>query len=115
MRWIPGLSFIAMAIWILIPDRLEDDKDAIPRFGVFGTTLIAFFLLEMGDKTQIATVVLAVKYSSLLGVVMVAYTRCNSDYLKAGPAVFAIALASNWSVSPGSPVRTIPMSISACW
>ena len=69
MRWILGLSFIAMAIWTLIPDRLEDDNDAIPRFGVFGTTLIAFFLLEMGDKTQIATVALAVKYSSLLGVV----------------------------------------------
>jgi len=69
MRWVLGLSFIAMALWTLIPDKYEEAKDAAPRFGVFGTTLIAFFLLEMGDKTQIATVALAAKYSSLVGVV----------------------------------------------
>ena len=73
MRWILGVSFIGMGIWTLIPDKLEDDdaadKDAAPRFGVFGTTLIAFFLLEMGDKTQIATVALAAKYTSLVAVV----------------------------------------------
>ena len=71
MRWILGLSFIAMAAWTLVPDKYDDDerKDAAPRFGVFVTTLIAFFLLEMGDKTQIATVALAARYSSLLAVV----------------------------------------------
>lgn len=69
MRWILGVSFIAMGIWTLIPDKLDDEKDTAPRFGVFGTTLVAFFLLEMGDKTQIATVALAAKYASLLGVV----------------------------------------------
>jgi putative Ca2+/H+ antiporter (TMEM165/GDT1 family) len=71
MRWILGLSFIAMAVWMLIPDQLDDDEpqDTTPRFGVFGTTLIAFFLLEMGDKTQIATVALAARYSSLVAVV----------------------------------------------
>lgn len=69
MRWVLGLSFIAMALWTLIPDKYEEAKDTAPRFGVFGTTLIAFFLLEMGDKTQIATVALAAKYSSLVGVV----------------------------------------------
>ncbi len=71
MRWILGLSFIAMAAWTLVPDKYDDDekKDAAPRFGVFVTTLIAFFLLEMGDKTQIATVALAAKYSSLVAVV----------------------------------------------
>jgi putative Ca2+/H+ antiporter (TMEM165/GDT1 family) len=69
MRWVLGLSFIAMALWTLIPDKYEEAKDAAPRFGVFGTTVIAFFLLEMGDKTQIATVALAAKYSSLVGVV----------------------------------------------
>jgi putative Ca2+/H+ antiporter (TMEM165/GDT1 family) len=71
MRWILGLSFIAMAAWTLVPDKFDDDdkKDAAPRFGVFGTTVVAFFLLEMGDKTQIATVALAAKYSSLAGVV----------------------------------------------
>ncbi|MGB2816117.1 MAG: TMEM165/GDT1 family protein [Burkholderiaceae bacterium] len=69
MRWVLGLSFIAMALWTLIPDKYEEAKDTAPRFGVFGTTLIAFFLLEMGDKTQIATVALAAKYSSLVAVV----------------------------------------------
>lgn len=71
MRWILGLSFIAMAVWMLIPDELDEDedKDTTPRFGVFGTTVIAFFLLEMGDKTQIATVALAAKYTSLVAVV----------------------------------------------
>jgi len=69
MRWILGLSFIAMAVWTLIPDKIDDTEPAPPRFGVFGTTLIAFFLLEMGDKTQIATIALAAKYSSLIGVV----------------------------------------------
>jgi len=71
MRWILGVSFIAMAIWTLIPDRLDGDdgREQAPRFGVFGTTLVAFFLLEMGDKTQIATVALAAKYSSLVAVV----------------------------------------------
>lgn len=63
LRWILGGSFIAMAIWMLIPDKLDDD-DA-PRsshFGVFGTTVVAFFLAEMGDKTQIATVALAARF-----------------------------------------------------
>ena len=70
MRWILGLSFIAMAAWTLVPDRIDADAEpAAPRFGVFGTTLVAFFLLEMGDKTQIATVALAAKYPSLVAVV----------------------------------------------
>ncbi len=71
MRWILGLSFVAMAVWTLIPDKLDDDEDQEPqpRFGVFGTTLVAFFLLEMGDKTQIATVALAARFPSLVAVV----------------------------------------------
>jgi len=70
MRWILGVSFIAMAIWTLIPDQLDEEAEPRPpRFGVFGTTLVAFFLLEMGDKTQIATVALAAKYASLAAVV----------------------------------------------
>jgi putative Ca2+/H+ antiporter (TMEM165/GDT1 family) len=69
MRWILGLSFIAMAAWTLVPDKVDDEQDATPRFGVFLTTLAAFFLLEIGDKTQIATVALAAKYSSLVQVV----------------------------------------------
>ena len=61
LRWILGISFIAMAGWMLIPDKLDEgelDKKP-PRFGVFGTTVFVFFLAEMGDKTQIATVMLA--------------------------------------------------------
>lgn len=69
MRWVLGLSFIGMAIWTLIPDKFEEDDAKIARYGVFGTTLIAFFLAEMGDKTQVATVALAAQYKALIAVV----------------------------------------------
>jgi putative Ca2+/H+ antiporter (TMEM165/GDT1 family) len=70
MRWILGVSFIAMAAWILVPDKVDDGEAAAsPRYGVFLATLVAFFLLEMGDKTQIATVALAAKYHTLWAVV----------------------------------------------
>jgi putative Ca2+/H+ antiporter (TMEM165/GDT1 family) len=69
MRWALGGSFIAMAIWMLVPDKLEDSAARPMRFGVFGTTTIAFFLVEMGDKTQIATVALAARYDALAAVV----------------------------------------------
>ncbi len=71
LGWILGISFIAMAIWILIPDKIEEDEASIAgRFGVFGATTITFFLAEMGDKTQIATVALAAHYSSVIFVVI---------------------------------------------
>jgi Ca2+/H+ antiporter, TMEM165/GDT1 family len=70
LRWVLGGSFIAMALWMLVPDQLDDDDSpAAPRFGVFGTTVIAFFLAEMGDKTQIATVMLAAQYQAYVWVV----------------------------------------------
>ena len=70
LRWILGASFIAMAVWMLIPDKLDDDADRkAPRFGVFGTTVVLFFLAEMGDKTQIATVMLAARYEAYFAVV----------------------------------------------
>jgi putative Ca2+/H+ antiporter (TMEM165/GDT1 family) len=70
LRWILGASFIAMAIWMLIPDKLDEgEAEGSPRWGVFGTTLVAFFLAEMGDKTQIATVMLAAQYNAYLWVV----------------------------------------------
>jgi Ca2+/H+ antiporter, TMEM165/GDT1 family len=70
LRWIVGLSFIGMAIWTLIPDKLDDDdKPELGKWGVFVTTIIAFFLAEMGDKTQVATIALAAQYQSLLWVV----------------------------------------------
>ena len=71
LRWILGGSFIAMAIWVLIPDKLDDDEAGkSSHFGVFGTTVIAFFLAEMGDKTQVATVMLAARYNVWLPVVL---------------------------------------------
>ncbi len=70
LRWVLGGSFIAMAIWILIPDKLDDeDEQTNPRWGIFATTVIAFFLAEMGDKTQIATVMLAAQFQSWFWVV----------------------------------------------
>ena len=70
LRYILGASFIAMAVWMLVPDKLEDDADSKgPRFGVFGTTVVLFFLAEMGDKTQIATVMLAARFDAYIAVV----------------------------------------------
>lgn len=69
LRWILGLSFIGMAIWTLIPDKFDESDAKLAQLGVFGTTLIAFFLAEMGDKTQIATVALAAQYQALVAVV----------------------------------------------
>jgi len=70
LRYGLAASFLAMAVWICVPDQLDGD-DALPssRFGLIGTTVIAFFLAEMGDKTQIATVALAARYPSVLWVV----------------------------------------------
>ncbi len=65
MRWALGLSFIAMAIWTLIPDKIEEEETQVAKhLGVFGATLITFFLAEMGDKTQIATIALAAHYGA---------------------------------------------------
>ena len=71
LRWIIGGSFLAMAVWMLIPDRIDDEEaGGRQRFGVFGTTVVAFFLAEMGDKTQIATVALAARYADVVAVVL---------------------------------------------
>ena len=71
LRWVLGASFIAMAIWMLIPDKLDEDDQpsTTSKLGVFGTTLVAFFLAEMGDKTQLATVALAAQYQQWAAVV----------------------------------------------
>ncbi len=70
LRWILGLSFIGMALWVLVPDKFDDDDAKLARFGMFGTTFIAFFLAEMGDKTQIATIALAAQYQAVFAVVV---------------------------------------------
>ena len=70
LRYILGASFIAMAVWMLVPDKLDEEVDRKnPRFGVFGTTVVLFFLAEMGDKTQIATVMLAARFDAYIAVV----------------------------------------------
>ena len=70
LRWVIGVSFIAMAGWMLVPDKVDEESaGGRQRFGVFGTTVVAFFLAEMGDKTQIATVALAARYTDLVAVV----------------------------------------------
>jgi putative Ca2+/H+ antiporter (TMEM165/GDT1 family) len=71
LRWVLGVSFIGMAIWTIIPDKIEDEETQVAhKFGVFGATLITFFLAEMGDKTQIATIAMAAHYGTPLIVVI---------------------------------------------
>ena len=71
LRWILGASFLGMAVWTLIPDKIEEEETQVAkRFGVFGATLVTFFLAEIGDKTQIATVAMAAHYASPLLVVV---------------------------------------------
>jgi len=71
LRWVLGVSFLAMAIWILIPDKIDEEEEggAKLKLGVLGTTIVAFFLAEMGDKTQIATVALAAQFHAFAAVV----------------------------------------------
>ena len=69
LRIVLGLSFIGMALWTLVPDRLDENDAKLPHAGVFATTIAAFFLAEMGDKTQIATVALAARFHAFAPVV----------------------------------------------
>jgi putative Ca2+/H+ antiporter (TMEM165/GDT1 family) len=86
LRWILGGSFLAMAVWILIPDSIDEEETlSLKTMGVFTTTLVTFFLAEMGDKTQIATIALAAHYPSTVEVV--AGTTLGM-MLADGPAVF---------------------------
>ena len=71
MRWALGISFVVMGVWVLVPDKLDPSETNVGRshLGVFGTTLATFFLAEMGDKTQLATVALAARFHDFFGVV----------------------------------------------
>jgi putative Ca2+/H+ antiporter (TMEM165/GDT1 family) len=94
LKWLVALAFFAVAVWTLIPDRIEanEAKPATSRLGVFGITTVAFFLAEMGDKTQIATAVLGARYDSLVAVV--AGTTLGM-LIADVPAVFAGHLAAS--------------------
>jgi len=97
MRWILGVSFIAMAAWMLVPDSLEGDAGASRKLGgVFITTTFLFFLVEIGDKTQIATVALAARFASLAAVVM--GTTVGMLLANAPVAFFGEALARRMPV-----------------
>lgn len=69
LRWTLAVSFIAMGAWMLVPDEYEEQCAREPRWGIFAATLVAFFVLEIGDKTQVATIALAAKYDALVAVV----------------------------------------------
>jgi putative Ca2+/H+ antiporter (TMEM165/GDT1 family) len=93
MRWILGLSFLAMAAWALIPDAAPDEKNVPPRYGVFLATTFAFFLVEMGDKTQIATVALAAQFQALIPVVIgttLGMLLANAPVVFAGDALVKV-------------------------
>ena len=70
LRWVLGASFIAMAAWTLVPDKFDEDDTPISRGGVFWTTCVAFFLVEIGDKTQVATIALGAQFGSVVLVTM---------------------------------------------
>lgn len=80
-----AVSFIAMGLWTLIPDKLDHEPKLFENFGAFGATLIAFFLIEMGDKTQLATMALAARFDS---VVLVAAGTTLGMMIADVPAVF---------------------------
>jgi putative Ca2+/H+ antiporter (TMEM165/GDT1 family) len=97
MRWILGISFIAMAAWMLVPDKLEGDAGASKRLGgVLLTTTLLFFVVEIGDKTQVATVALAARFESFASVV--AGTTLGMVLANAPVALFGEALAKRLPV-----------------
>lgn len=88
LLWIVSIGFIAMAAWMLVPDQLGDESESInkwQRYGVFGATFVLFFLAEIGDKTQIATVALAARFDSIL---LVTAGTTLGMMLANAPAVF---------------------------
>ena len=70
LRWLVAIAFFAMAAWVMVPEREDGKEIKAPRLGVFGTTVVAFFLAEMGDKTQLATVALVMQFEVFVPVIM---------------------------------------------
>ncbi|MEO5375689.1 MAG: TMEM165/GDT1 family protein [Alphaproteobacteria bacterium] len=92
LRWIVGVSFILMGGWILIPDKADDGPSHFDRFGAFVTTLVVFFLVEIGDKTQIATVALGARFNDIL--VVTAGTTCGMLLADVPPVLLGDAAAT---------------------
>ena len=70
LSWILGVSFVAMGIWTLLPDKLDGEPKLTEKWGAFGATAVSFFMVEMGDKTQLATMALAARFDSIVTVAM---------------------------------------------
>ena len=105
LRVVPGVSFLAISAWTLVPDTVDEHRSAKSQYGVFLVTLVAFFLAEIGDKTQVATVMLAAKYNALGAVV----TGTLLGMLLADvPAVFLGKLAA-----PKIPFKVVRMAAAA--
>jgi len=100
MRWVLGLVFLGMAAWIMVPDKMDEDATPLARFGVFLTTVLAFFVAEMGDKTQVATVALAARYSSAVAVV--AGTTLGMMLANVPAVYFGDRIAGRLKTHPGS-------------
>lgn len=108
LRWVLGIAFLAVAAWALTPDKMEDDVSTRDVYGVFALTAVAYFLAEMGDKTQIVAVALAAKYNDLVAVV--AGTTLGM-MLVSIPTVLCADRATNWI--PLKLVRMIAAAIYA--
>lgn len=90
IKWLVGGSFIAIALWLLIPDKEDDDMGRFANYGAFIATLVLFFLAEIGDKTQIATVILAAKFSADIWMTMAVIAGTTFGMLLANvPVIFA--------------------------
>lgn len=109
MRWVLGIAFLAFAAWALIPDKLDDDEAAPDRRGhsIFTATAIAFFLVEMGDKTQVATVALAARFHD---VIMVTTGTTLGMMIANVPAVLIGEKAAT-----KLPLKWIRMAAAACF
>ena len=110
LRWALAFGFAAMAFWALTPDRIEDEEDELGRWrrmGAFVTTLISFFLVEMGDKTQIATVALAARFPDLISVI--AGTTFGMVLANAPVIFFGSKLAAK------VPLKYVRWSAAACF
>jgi putative Ca2+/H+ antiporter (TMEM165/GDT1 family) len=113
LRLILGVSFVAMALWTLVPDRPPRRREHPSRFGVFGTTVVAFFLLEMGDKTQIATAALAARYATLLPVV--AGTTCGMLLADVPAVLLGEAAAKRVSLRLLRAVGAVVFALMGAW
>jgi Ca2+/H+ antiporter, TMEM165/GDT1 family len=100
MRWVLGVAFLGMAAWIMVPDEVDEDEAPLARFGVFLTTVLAFFVAEMGDKTQVATVALAARYASAVAVV--AGTTLGMMLANVPAVYFGDRIAARLKTNPGS-------------